>query len=327
MHRAVVTFFALGTAAAVSGCVAPIAPRRIPHSVGWDSASDATQQHDVPVALSSTDDVRFYDLIETYHLQVALDVNTGRRVCSDETNEVVVLPGAEVLEINGADHALSGRIAWRDGVLFLPRDSISVLAEHLRLPPVQAVTHRPGQFDGSEAHLVTWHASAAPASAPRPARTSGLPQNWDVPGDRPWRSIVIHHSATDAGGAEAFGREHQKKWPNGLGYHFVIGNGTHTADGAIEVGPRWLRQNDGIHGAHAGNRRYNEFGIGICIVGEFNQSGPTEAQLIALRHLCRALMARHRIPRDEVFRHQDVRRGHTDCPGSNFPFAEFVRGL
>jgi hypothetical protein len=85
---------------------------------------------------------------------------------------------------------------------------------------------------------------------------------------------VIHHSATPNGGADSFGREHQKKWPNGLGYHFVIGNGTDTNDGQVEVGPRWKRQGDGIDGAHAGNEEYNKYGIGVCIVGDFNSARP-----------------------------------------------------
>ena len=34
---------------------------------------------------------------------------------------------------------------------------------------------------------------------------------------------------------------------NGLAYHFVIGNGTSTGNGQIEVGDRWRRQINGGH--------------------------------------------------------------------------------
>ena len=49
------------------------------------------------------------------------------------------------------------------------------------------------------------------------------------------RAIVIHHSATDRGGAKAFDEYHRKKngWDE-LGYHFVIGNGTDTPDGCAD---------------------------------------------------------------------------------------------
>ncbi|MFQ5589758.1 MAG: peptidoglycan-binding protein, partial [Phycisphaerae bacterium] len=52
-----------------------------------------------------------------------------------------------------------------------------------------------------------------------------------------WTTIVIHHSATETGGASLFDRFHRKRGWDGLGYHFVIGNGTDTPDGLIEVGP------------------------------------------------------------------------------------------
>ena len=58
-----------------------------------------------------------------------------------------------------------------------------------------------------------------------------------------WTCIVIHHSATDEGNAERFDRMHKAKGWDELGYDFVIGNGTDTRDGQVEVGPRWPVQN------------------------------------------------------------------------------------
>lgn len=62
-----------------------------------------------------------------------------------------------------------------------------------------------------------------------------------------WRHIVMHHSATANGNAAIFDRyhRHHRRMENGLAYHFIVGNGTDSADGEIEVGDRWRRQIQG----------------------------------------------------------------------------------
>src|SRR4029434_8725596 len=54
---------------------------------------------------------------------------------------------------------------------------------------------------------------------------------------RRWQFIVVHNSGTRQGNARAFDYYHRRvrRMRNGLAYHFVIGNGTSTGDGAIEV--------------------------------------------------------------------------------------------
>src|SRR5688500_4663582 len=90
-----------------------------------------------------------------------------------------------------------------------------------------------------------------------------------------WTCIVIHHSASEAGGADRFDDWHRTKGWDELGYHFVIGNGSDTADGQVEVGPRWLAQK---HGAHCKTKDeyYNNHGIGVCLVGNFDLRPPAE---------------------------------------------------
>ncbi|MFW6107570.1 MAG: N-acetylmuramoyl-L-alanine amidase [bacterium] len=137
---------------------------------------------------------------------------------------------------------------------------------------------------------------------------------------RDWTHIVIHHSGTDAGDAASFDRYHRKLgWARGLGYDFVIGNGTRTGDGQIEVGERWKAQLDGAHCRAAGmNRR----AIGICFVGDFEKtSGPTDAQLAAGQALVGYLARRLDIPPRNVLGHGQVPGAHTDCPGKHFPMA------
>ena len=79
-----------------------------------------------------------------------------------------------------------------------------------------------------------------PGSEPKTtARRADVPADW-APHVAPnkWLYIVIHHSATPAGSAAQFDRSHRQKGWDELGYHFVIGNGTGSRDGQIEVGPR-----------------------------------------------------------------------------------------
>ena len=101
-----------------------------------------------------------------------------------------------------------------------------------------------------------------------------------------------------------------------------IGNGSLSGDGEVEIGPRWKQQ---LHGAHAKtpDNRFNDHGIGICLVGNFDVSGgrPTPAQMDSLVKLVRWLL-------DTYHLSPDVVRGHCDCcatkcPGENFPWAEF----
>ena len=138
---------------------------------------------------------------------------------------------------------------------------------------------------------------------------------------REWTFIVLHHSATAGGNAESFGAYH--RYHNGwrsLGYHFVIGNGQDMGDGVVEAGPRWKRQEAG---AHANSNAYNQYGIGICLVGNFEFERPTEAQLAAVKALARALAKRFHIAPERIVGHGEIRQGGgTACPGRLFPLLE-----
>jgi hypothetical protein len=127
-----------------------------------------------------------------------------------------------------------------------------------------------------------------------------------------WYWIVIHHSATPTGGAAAFDKMHKAKGWDELGYHFVIGNGTDTRDGQIEVGPRWPKQKWGAHDKTPGNQ-FNEHGIGICLVGNFDVSHPSAAQMKAVEKLVAYLMKTYHISADHVVGHGETKA--TECPG------------
>ncbi|HEU0207547.1 MAG TPA: N-acetylmuramoyl-L-alanine amidase [Candidatus Udaeobacter sp.] len=146
---------------------------------------------------------------------------------------------------------------------------------------------------------------------------------------RRWQFIVVHNSGTRQGNARVFDyyHRHVRRMQNGLAYHFVIGNGTSTGNGQIEVGDRWRRQ---INGGHVHSDYLNNISLGICLVGDFNRDQPTRAQLDACEELIRYLRqrcggtGRGAIP---VKPHREINppRWPTDCPGDDFPYSWFRR--
>jgi LysM repeat protein len=138
-----------------------------------------------------------------------------------------------------------------------------------------------------------------------------------------WRHIVAHHSAIEAGNARTYGNEHRRRGMEfGLAYHFVIGCGRDSGDGQIEVGPRWIQQQ---RGGHVRNQDVNENGIGICLVGNFENRRPTPKQLAAFTSLVDWLRAGQVAPGCKFSVHRWVDRNHTICPGRHFPYAEMKR--
>lgn len=158
------------------------------------------------------------------------------------------------------------------------------------------------------------------AMAIPPRATLGPPNPWKPnvgAAPREWRHIVIHHTASAAGSVETIHEAHLGRGWDGVGYHFVIGNGNGMEDGAIEPTFRWREQ---MHGAHAGKNEYNQHGIGICLVGNFQESHPSAAQLTSVKRLVATLKHEYQVPSENVIAHKDVKA--TACPGKNFPLAE-----
>jgi hypothetical protein len=146
---------------------------------------------------------------------------------------------------------------------------------------------------------------------------------------RRWQFIVVHNSGTRQGNARVFDyyHRHVRRMQNGLAYHFVIGNGTSTGNGQIEVGDRWRRQ---INGGHVHSDYLNNISLGICLVGDFNRDQPTRAQLESCEELIRYLRERcGKTDRGDIpvrpHREMNPPRWPTDCPGDVFPYSWFRR--
>jgi len=176
---------------------------------------------------------------------------------------------------------------------------------------------------------VLYEPRRGPVVEPEPvvyrSRSASVPGSWrrTAPAHK-WRYIVIHHSATQVGGAERFDREHRARIDHtyGLGYHFVVGNGSDTLDGQVETGARWKRQ---MRGAHCGNDFYNAHGVGICLVGNFQQRAPSRKQMAATEKLVRYLQLRYDIPANAVIGHRHIK--NTLCPGKYFPYRSLLADL
>lgn len=161
-------------------------------------------------------------------------------------------------------------------------------------------------------------------SLPESTPTETLTWQPPVP-PRDWKYVILHHTASESGSVDSIDRAHRQRtdaegnpW-RGIGYHFVIGNGDGMSDGEIQPTFRWLQQ---IEGAHAGDLEYNSYGIGVCLVGNFEERPPTAAQVAAARRLVGELKTAFHIDRSSILRHGDVKA--TDCPGRYFPYDEIV---
>ena len=143
--------------------------------------------------------------------------------------------------------------------------------------------------------------------------------------DRPWKYIVLHHSASPKGGYDSIDREHRKRlgW-DGCGYHFIIGNGTDTPDGTVEVSQRWRNQKIGVHCRDGKTPDVSEYGIGICLVGDLEASPPTDRQIAAARVLVAYLSDRYQIAPDHAETHAHLAASPTSCPGRLFPAKDIL---
>jgi len=153
-----------------------------------------------------------------------------------------------------------------------------------------------------------------------------IPGDWLPPSQlgKKWTAIVIHHSGTKNGSSAIFDKWHRegRHW-EGVGYDFVIGNGTNSADGRVEVTFRWRRQMPGAHCGGTPGNWANRDAVGICLVGDFDRTKPTSRQMLSLVKLIRFLQSRYRIPKSRIYGHNTTPGAPpTDCPGKHFQMAK-----
>ena len=125
--------------------------------------------------------------------------------------------------------------------------------------------------------------------------------------------VVIHHAAMPITTSRDDIQDlHLSNGWAGVGYHKLV-----FADGSVADG-----RPEPMVGAHAfgANRR----SLGIVLVGDFNRERPNSVQLESAARLTVELLRKYRLPAGKVLPHRAV-NADTDCPGRQFPWAEFVQ--
>lgn len=131
-------------------------------------------------------------------------------------------------------------------------------------------------------------------------------------------TLTIHHSVSGGGSnplaeVKSIAQYHvnTRGWP-GIGYHFCIG-----ANGAIYQVNRLTTKS-----FHAGSYNApgdeNYWSAGICLLGNFTDNQPSQAQLDAARSLVAYLKSQLDTV-TAVTRHRDMPGASTQCPGNTSP--------
>lgn len=122
-----------------------------------------------------------------------------------------------------------------------------------------------------------------------------------------YQSVVVHHSVIYESDDDStmleiqqFHRE-TRGWAD-VAYHFLVGKG-----GTIYEGRDWA-----VRGAHVGG--YNTGSLGICLLGNFTEEQPTDAQINNTRQLINWLATRLQLT--HLATHRDF-NPQTECPGDN----------
>lgn len=122
-----------------------------------------------------------------------------------------------------------------------------------------------------------------------------------------WRNIIVHSSGAGAAGIE-------KRC------HFVL-----RPDGRVAATGLWKRQLAGDH-VYVPGRDFNADSVGICMIGDFRNSGPAQRQFNRLTELTRTLQGILLTPRDRIYLHSQLDpRSHS--PGGAFPARAFNDSL
>ena len=133
-----------------------------------------------------------------------------------------------------------------------------------------------------------------------------------------WQSIVVVHSGSPVGSPASVADEHRAVGYDGMGFHFLVGNGTGMSEGQIHVGYRWMEQRDGAELSGLGSSKGI---VEVCLIGDGDRRPFGEEQLHRAAQLVSALADRLEIPTSEIRLHSEL--AETSSPGTYFPRQAF----
>ena len=135
-----------------------------------------------------------------------------------------------------------------------------------------------------------------------------------------WSTIVIQHLGQPSGVISRIERDHKMKGLNGIGYHFVIGNGNGLGDGVIHVGYRWIDQLPAARPTES--LLWEASTISICLVGNGDRRPFSDMQIRHLARLVQRLQQELAIPSERVLLASEITNSSVS-PGQYFAEAQF----
>jgi N-acetylmuramoyl-L-alanine amidase len=136
------------------------------------------------------------------------------------------------------------------------------------------------------------------------------------------RYLIVHHSERelDFPGLVRFRHRFIRGWEE-IGYHYLIGNGYFlTRDGEIYKG-----RDERMEGAHT--LGYNPIALGICLLGNRDQTPPSKKQLETLMLLLLTKKSEYGITTDNVLGHNEIPGVNKSCPGKLVDMEEIRRRI
>jgi len=133
-----------------------------------------------------------------------------------------------------------------------------------------------------------------------------------------WSSIVVVHSGSPVGSPASVEAEHRSVGYDGMGFHFLVGNGTGMSEGQIHVGYRWMEQRDGAELSGLDSAKGI---VEVCLVGDGDRRPFGDEQLHRGAQLVAALADRLDIPTAQIRLHSEL--AETSSPGTYFPRQAF----
>ena len=121
-----------------------------------------------------------------------------------------------------------------------------------------------------------------------------------------WSGIVVQHLGEPAGTIETIHRDHIESGLNGLGFHFVIGNGNGLGDGLVLASYRWIDQLPAARPISIRSKNWDRDFITICLVGNGNRRPFSERQLLHLSRLVQRLQHELSIAAGNVWLESDL---------------------
>ena len=141
-------------------------------------------------------------------------------------------------------------------------------------------------------------------------------------------AIVVHHSASPCGDRDIMDSWHRVHGWSGIAFHRVILNGCCAGkgeylpgcDGAVQQGRPDDRPGAHVKPSSGGpplGRGWNRHSLGICLIGDLDESEPTARQWASLVDTCTRICECHGLPASRIYGHREAAPGSTDCPGEN----------